>query len=889
MHHLRDAVIQLLLVVLAALVLPRMASATEPLGRALRVNDLLMLEGIGYKATSFSPNDDALAITRLRHRLSSAGNGYKMGELEAGPILLRVNDGGDIWVYADSERAPINVTAGADDGSSWFVPRWSPDGRHLAMLSTRGGRIGLWSWERATGQLRSLTSHEVNLETEVANNSFVWVDGTHILVSMMPPGGRVIPPLVAERPRQDQLTAVVLDTTEWAAPSANQNGPLILIDVTDGKQRVISQESATVFRLSPDGRVVASCKQIAVRPSDLVVHATERISASAERRCTVELHRLDGSELRLQGPLNASVFEKTLRWSPDSSELAFIAQGDLPGSTELWRIDARSTHVARYDLAGLHVSTDRLEWAGHYPLILADAHQASRPADAEPRRDWWLVQRNGTKRAVTRRMNQPPTELRAIAGTAGFIGTAEGDLWRIEPIEGTVKNITAKLSADIVYVHAPLDLGTEEPILAEGKVLVSARASSGACDLLIDIHSGEATQVNKPPATASPIALSTRTMSAIYHATDRTGMTIWRVSLSTGEQRALVAANRFLESVAESERQTIDYTGLNGAKLQGSLILPYGFVPGRRYPLLAWVYPGPDYRRPNWDSWAKPEIATLAAGTSGGVSQFLSMLIPAAAGYVVLIPSMPLVPIGEEDDPMLKLTDGVLPAVQKAVDLGIADPERLFVMGHSFGGYATYGLVTQTNRFKAAAALSGYSNLISSYGTFGSGRFTDASHRALERSLAIERKQARMGGPPWASLGRYLRNSPIVYVDRVTTPVLIIHGDLDHVPIQQAEEFFSALRRQQKATQYVRYGWEGHLLRNPCNVHDMWRRVFAWFDHFGDIARDDHGNMLFDGERAQSRNGAPPRRPADYATFDLFGLGQEKGHTADACQDASRH
>jgi hypothetical protein len=126
-----------------------------------------------------------------------------------------------------------------------------------------------------------------------------------------------------------------------------------------------------------------------------------------------------------------------------------------------------------------------------------------------------------------------------------------------------------------------------------------------------------------------------------------------------------------------------------------------------------------------------------------------------------------------------------------------------------------------------------------------------------------------MGSAPWRDLGRYLRNSPITYVDRVETPLMIINGDMDFaVPMQQAEEFFSSLYRQAKRARLVRYWGEGHSLSSPANIRDMWGRIYAWFDEFLDVSRDQHGNLLWDGDKIKSRNGAPPLKPEDFARFD---------------------
>jgi dipeptidyl aminopeptidase/acylaminoacyl peptidase len=126
-----------------------------------------------------------------------------------------------------------------------------------------------------------------------------------------------------------------------------------------------------------------------------------------------------------------------------------------------------------------------------------------------------------------------------------------------------------------------------------------------------------------------------------------------------------------------------------------------------------------------------------------------------------------------------------------------------------------------------------------------------------------ESAQTGMGNPPWKDLGRYLRNSPIFTVDRVQTPLLIIQGDLDYVAVQQGEEFFVSLYRQGKRASFVRYWGEGHVLESPANIRDMWSRVYAWLDEFGDITRDASGSLVFEGGRVKSRS---PKAPETGAT-----------------------
>jgi dipeptidyl aminopeptidase/acylaminoacyl peptidase len=300
-----------------------------------------------------------------------------------------------------------------------------------------------------------------------------------------------------------------------------------------------------------------------------------------------------------------------------------------------------------------------------------------------------------------------------------------------------------------------------------------------------------------------------------------------------------------LKDITEGEARSFEYMSSNGEKLTAWIILPVGYEKGRRYPVLTEVYAGSRYGA------QKPYSSNIAHASP------LNMQIPASHGFAVLLPSMPLKPEGDVEDPMLRLTEGVLPALDEAIRLGYADPDRLFVMGQSFGGFSTYGLVTQTTRFKAAVSLAGLSDFISLYGQFDARMRYDAHpEENLFMQGLFESAQTGMGNPPWKDLGRYIRNSPVFFVDRVQTPIMIVQGDLDYVAVQQGEEFFTSLFRQGKRAEFVRYWGEGHVLESPANIRDMWTRIYAWLDEFGDIARDGAGNMVFDGDRVKKRGAA---------------------------------
>jgi dipeptidyl aminopeptidase/acylaminoacyl peptidase len=177
---------------------------------------------------------------------------------------------------------------------------------------------------------------------------------------------------------------------------------------------------------------------------------------------------------------------------------------------------------------------------------------------------------------------------------------------------------------------------------------------------------------------------------------------------------------------------------------------------------------------------------------------------------------------------MLDLLKTVLPGVNKVIELGIADPERLGVMGHSYGGYSTLCLITQTNRFRAAVEADGEADLLAGYGGM--------DDRGTSYGIALEEEgQGAMGGTPWQFRDRYIENSPVFHLDRVETPLLIVHGGEDTaIRPFLGDEVFVDLRRLGKQVEYAKYLDEEHspLAWSYGNQLDFCQRMIEWFnDH----------------------------------------------------------
>jgi len=284
---------------------------------------------------------------------------------------------------------------------------------------------------------------------------------------------------------------------------------------------------------------------------------------------------------------------------------------------------------------------------------------------------------------------------------------------------------------------------------------------------------------------------------------------LWIGGVDFRDRRQLTHSNPQLDRYEMGRSRLVEWRGIDGEKLRGALLLPASYEEGKRYPLIVNVYGG---------SFLSDNLNLFGLADLGAEN----MQLFATRGYAVLLPDAPL----RVGTPMRDLAKTVLPGVDKVVELGIADNDRLGVMGHSYGGYSTLALIVQTTRFKAAVCKAGLGNLIGAYGQM-------SNDGAGFTSKFIEAGQLRMGGTPWEFRDRYIENSPIFYLDRVRTPLLIIHGTLDfNVAPFLADEVFLNLQRLGQEVEYAKYEGEDHspILWGYANHLDYWNRLISWFD-----------------------------------------------------------
>jgi len=800
---------------------------TLPAQRNMTVDDVLAVENLSGMAVS--PDGRWVAVTVQRGKSAPSYHGH---------TRLGGDHRSDIWLVSTASGERRRLTDGAADGSGYWAPTWSPDGSRLALLSNQGNEnVHVYLWMSGEAMVRRVADVAVHPTASVGvggdeARGLIWVDNRTVLAVALPAdyrpfayGGDHESQRIATREWQKMTegkepSVSVLVSGDGGAAAPPPIGAAALIDVVTSSVTRLAE-----FRLfgillprlllAPDGKHVALAEPS--RPTIPPTHVPFIITAMGPTRLGIAPVGAATAAVRW---LDRGDFSdaRSAAWSPDGTVLAVVAPRDTSATAAAVQLVDPATGRWR-PISPVGWEARQVVWVDR-EWLLVQVRSTAGPGVSN-RFDWWALGVSGETRNLTASMPTPPATL--IPAGGAFLAVVAGDLWRVDP-RGGATNLTAAFAPTVLSV-APF--GGRAATGAPAEVIVSVRESGAGGAYRVTLAGrGAALEPLPLPSPRATVVSSWPGRTVLFRANEPSGTFAWGHNLADGRVTPLAALNQQLAAVRHPVKQLIRYRGTDGDSLHAVLVLPPDYRPGERYPLFTWVYAGSVFR----DTSAQSLLLNPYSDIS------LNLLPLVSRGYAVLFPSMPLGPDGKAGDPMIDLPKGVVAAVDRVVELGIADPERLAVGGQSYGGYSTYSIITYTRRFKAAIALAGPSNLISTYGDFdGRFRYSDAAgDDGTFLARWAEGGQGRMEASPSTNLWRYLRNSPVFFVDRVTTPVLIIQGDIDFVPLTQGEEFFSGLLRQGKTARFLRYWGEGHVLESPANVRHMWNEIFTWLDtHIG--------------------------------------------------------
>ena len=674
------------------------------------------------------------------------------------PSLL---EGGEIWIVDVESGKRQNITP--NWGTSWGTS-WAPDGKQLSFFSDKDGIAQLWVWECGTTEPRIACDVEIDpcLPEDVSSR---WTsDGSRIVVklrSKMPAITRNEETTISPDEATVRLFRSIPKTSDETETVSDARADRFLADIG-----VVNVATGVCHRLRREFPPLGLC----VSPDGTAVAAADLRGFETEKRrqelYDLYLLPLDGDPprclaecIQFRGGLGP-----LLSWSPDGNYLAYATHGPL-AKGELFTISTLDGSQRNLN-EGLNLNLGNFQ--------------------------------------------RPP--LWSLDGQYLFC-IADGHLWEICVADGAIRKLTEGLGRDIVrIVHRPESSTVWSPDSGESIYIQTFHSQNKQSGFFrIDLTTGEAhplVEENRLYHRRSNLDVATDTDHIFYIAEDAIHPAdVWVVDANFQNRRQLTRLNPQIDTTRFGEARLVNWKTPKGRELNGGLLLPVDYVPGQRYPLVTYVYGG---------SFLSNRLNFFGLSHLG--TPVTNMHILATRGYAVFLPDTPL----ETSDLIQELTDAVLVGVDAMIDLGIADANRLGVMGHSFGGYCVNALVTQTPRFRAAVSSASRCNLVSSYGFL-----SEAGD-----SPGISTEELRLGGSLWECQDTYIENSPIFYLDRVTTPLLLIHGELEVRLAAQLGELFSGLRRLGKEVVLATYLDEDHDLgswRYP-NAIDRWNRILSWFD-----------------------------------------------------------
>jgi len=465
-------------------------------------------------------------------------------------------------------------------------------------------------------------------------------------------------------------------------------------------------------------------------------------------------------------------------WSPDGTEIAFLSDrsddAEHHWSMAIWSVNVDTGAIRRLTSEQLGPFTHGLAWSPDGSML---AFYSSTDITRGPYTDphLWVVSRGGgDEKDLSGAFDRPSLSL---------------------------------LATDFVYA------GFMPPAWsADGKTVFFPAAERGSQHLhAIDLETQAVRRVTEGDISCGGGQITPDGQTLVFVACTPTHpLDVFTVAVSGGTVRPLTDSNRdLLNHVQVSTPESFTFRGPQGWEVQGWLVKPLNTSAGEQYPLVLHIHGGP------WGHYGNTfylHAQTLAAAGIGSLyinprgSTSYGQAFSAANDW------------GQDD------FGDLMAGVDAILARGEVDPNRLGVTGISYGGYMTNWIVGHTDRFACAVSENGICNLISFFGT------ADVGAVWFNREL---------GGPFWESrerLERFLFHSPITYVDRMSTPLLLVQAENDYrCPIEQGEQLLAALRIRNQTVEMIRFPNASHAIAMSAAPHlrvEHWDVAERWFRHY---------------------------------------------------------
>jgi dipeptidyl aminopeptidase/acylaminoacyl peptidase len=620
-----------------------------------------------------------------------------------------------------------------------------------------------------------------------------------------------------------------------STPSLERNAhevALFVVPATGGAPTPVAHgsvlTSAPSLRWSPDGRTISFLATAAGRTQ--VYEANPSTASEAPKPITNATTVIayewapDGKSIAYVSPEALSADETRQQQDP-----SFVIHADAPERpARLW-IKALDGSAPRVVSPSMHF-VDSLSWAPDSKEIVYSASTKLGFMGPYFTRIYAVSPDGGTPRTVVDRpgMNTKPQVSRDGSQVA-FIST------------GGKLEIMASRSLNTAPLHfgAPVTLRTyvlddawvNEFVWSADSTSIFLQANDGTFGrgehmfeqaiVRLNVADGRAEPVVAGPTVNYAPSLAADGKRLAYRSVEsRTMGDVFVMDLETKRAAKLTDTNPELRNFALGDLKPVKWRSSDGFEIWGLLLSPPDATPGAKLPLIVYCHGGPG-------GGVTYGIFPQFMHIRGQVDPYPSEAM-ASAGMAVLFP-MPRGGAGYGEAGQRAITNAwgevdyrdIMTGVDALVAQGIADPNRLGVMGASYGGYMTNWIVTQTSRFKAASAGASLADLTDMYYLSEGGDFI-----------------AEYFGKPWENRDSYLAHSPLTFAKNVTTPLLIQHGERDpRVPVAEAWKFYRALKAMGKTVELDIHPRGGHVLNEPVQERAAMQRNLEWFTKWLAVAQ----------------------------------------------------
>ncbi|MFV8351738.1 S9 family peptidase [Flavobacterium sp. XS2P14] len=392
------------------------------------------------------------------------------------------------------------------------------------------------------------------------------------------------------------------------------------------------------------------------------------------------------------------------------------------------------------------------------------------------------------------------------------------DIWEVKLDGGVTKRLTHGRESQQIFRVVANDNGYSDGLVTKGNVFDLKQG------LLLKAHTVDNRSSGyfmlDKRQNLRPIIFAEKLISGMHKAKESNHLMYLQqdfnespslvVKNGTGQSKVIFKSNPQQKSYNWGTSKLIDYKNSKGIALKGVLVYPFDYDTKRQYPMIVYIY---EKQTSRLHSYTNP---SLLNGTDFNPALFSSK------DYFVLFPDINY----EIGNPGLSATDCVLAATAKVLETEPIDKKRIGLMGHSFGGYETDFIITQTNIFAAAIAGAGVTDFTSCY-------LSVAWSDKKPNGWHFEYQQMRMGKSLFEDYEGYQRNSPINAVANVSTPLFSYAGaDDTQVNPYQTMEFYLALRRLKKEHIMILYPQENHIIQKKENQIDLTNRIMEWFGYY---------------------------------------------------------